>query len=68
MRTSPIAFNFTSDMHAWIHTTQIDGPCSVFDKWTYGHVLITPTLRTYTESGVPKTFIAKDWQTVNLRS
>lgn len=65
MRQGVYAFEFTSDMWDWMSATHIDGPCMVFDRWTYGRGLITPTWRTYYESGKPKTFWAQDWQTAN---
>lgn len=62
---SPIAFAFTSDMHAWMNAADVQGPCCVVDNWTWGLIEITPVLRTYYEAGQPKTFLAKDWKTVS---
>ena len=61
---SPIAFEFTSQMHKWIHETAIAGPCCACDAWTYGRIEIELVERKYFLNGEPKTFIAKDWRTV----
>jgi hypothetical protein len=65
MTQNGIGFEFTSEMHRWLAEAPISGPCCVVDNWTYGRIEITPTLRTYHESGKPVTFIARDWKTVN---
>ena len=36
-----LAFGFTSEMREWLNSTTINGPCWVYDAWTYGLIEAT---------------------------
>lgn len=42
MYRSAIAFDTTEDFREWLLAAVIEGPCSVFDRWTYGQILVYP--------------------------
>ena len=43
IRNTPIAFDFTSDMHTWLNQTHFDGVCMVYDRWTWGLTRVDPS-------------------------
>jgi len=55
-RMDAIGFSTTREMHDWIYSTRILGPCVVLDKWTYGLVEV---------EGNPATGKWMSWRTIN---